>query len=144
MRRLEIRQEEEKRYCNKIKELFEKGRGTYGVDRLCGLLRKMGYKASYSRVGRLMKEMGLVSIHRKRKQRSLTDSRKARGEGYEDLTKNLVITLPFQVISSDISYVRTDMGFGYICQVRNVVSNLVLAECMSDHMKSELVTDTIR
>lgn len=54
------------------------------------------------------------------------------------------ITKPFQVVSSDISYIRTDEGFGYICQVRDVLSNVVLAECMADNMKSELVVKTIR
>ena len=106
-----------KDYRNKIKELSDQGRGTYGVDRFCGLLRKNGYKASYGRVKHLMEEMGLVSIHRRRRQRSLTNSCKARGEGYPNLTKELEITEPFQVISSDISYIRTDEGFGYTCQI---------------------------
>jgi putative transposase len=103
-----------------------------------------GYKASYGRVKRYMEEMGLESIHRRRRQRSLTDSRKACGDGYHNLTKDLEITEPFQVISSDISYIRTDEGFGYTCQIRDVVSNVVLAESMADNMRSELVEDTIK
>lgn len=131
-------------YKEKIREFFEQSRGTYGVDRICGLLRKNGYKASYDRVKHLMDEMGLKSIHCRRRQRSLTDSRKARGEGYPNLTKDLDITKPFQVVSSDISYIRTDEGFGYTCQIRNVVSNVVLAESMADNMRSDLVVDAIR
>jgi len=134
----------EKVYKEKIMELFKQSRDTYGVDKICALLRKAGHKASYKRVKSLMEGMGLVSIHRKRKQRSLTDSRKSRGEGYANLTKDLEITKPFQVVSSDISYIRTDEGFGYICQVRDVASNIVLAECMANNMRSELVIDTIK
>jgi len=144
LKRKDKRAETERIYREQIRKYFEEGRGTYGVDRICGLMRKDGSKASYARVKHLMEEMGMVSIHRRRRQRSLTDSRKARGDGYENLTKGLEITEPFQVISSDISYIRTEEGFGYICQVRDVVSNVVLAECMAEHMKSELVTDTIR
>ena len=142
--RKDIKERLEKAYKEKIMEIFEQSRNTYGVDKICALLRKAGLKVSYKRVKSLMETMNLVSIHRKRRQRSLTDSRKSRGEGYVNLTKDLKITKPFQVISSDISYLRTDEGFGYICQVRDVVSNIVLAECMAGNMKSELVIDTIK
>lgn len=142
--RKEHKEKAQQAYRNKIREFFEQGRGTYGVDRICGLLRKNGYKASYGCIKRLMDEMWLVSIHRRRRQRSLTDSRKARGNGYSNLTKGLEITEPFQVISSDISYIRTDEGFGYTCQIRDVVSNVVLAESMADNMRSDLVVDAIK
>jgi putative transposase len=138
------REAAEKHYRAQIRKLFDDSHGTYGVDRICGKLRQQGYKASYSRVKRLMEEMGLRSIHRRRRQRSLTDSRKARGEGYLNLVKDLEITSPFQVVSSDISYIRTGEGFSYLCQVRDVVSNVVMAESMDDNMKSNLVVRTIK
>jgi len=47
---------------------------------------------------------------------------------YKNLTKDLDIDHPFQVLSSDISYIRTGEGFGYPCQVRDVLTNTVLAE----------------
>ncbi|NLW46094.1 MAG: transposase, partial [Firmicutes bacterium] len=59
--RKEQKESAEQAYRNKIREYFEEGRGTYGVDRICGILRKNGNKASYSRIKRLMDEMGLVS-----------------------------------------------------------------------------------
>ena len=142
--RKEAKKIAEQSYRDKIRELFEQGRGTYGVDRICGLLRKKGYKASYGRIKRIMEETSLVSVHRRRRQRSLTDSRKSRGEGYPNLTKGLEITAPFQVISSDISYIRTDEGFGYTCQIRDVASNIVLAESMANNMRSKLIEDTIK
>jgi putative transposase len=143
-KRREVSRRAEQTYKDQIRKLFEDSRATYGVDRICGLLRKAGYKASYGRIKRYMEEMGLVSIHRRRRQRSLTDSRKARGEGYPNLVRDIKIAEPFQVISSDISYIRTDEGFGYICQIRDVMSNIVLAESMADNMRSELVVNTIK
>lgn len=138
------REAAENDYCALIRKLFDDSRGTYGVDRICGKLRQLGCKASYCKVKRLMEEMGLKSIHIRRRQRSLTDSRKARGEGYPNLLKDLEITVPFQAVSSDISYTRTGEGFGYLCQIRDVVTNVVLAESMDDSMKSELVVRTIK
>ncbi len=75
---------------------------------------------------------GLRSIHRKKCRRSLTDSRKARGDGYANLTRTLRIDAPFQVLSRDISYIRTGEGSTYLCQIKDVKSGIVLAESMSE------------
>lgn len=66
---------------------------------------------------------------------TVTDSRKARGAEYGNLTKSLVIDTPFQVLSSDIRYIRTGEGFDYLCQVRDVFTNTVLASCQAENMK---------
>lgn len=143
-KRKDDKAKKEKTYADEIKKIFKESNGTYGPDRVGGELRKRGFKASYKRVRTMMEELGLRSIHCQRRQRSLTDSRKARGDAYKNLVKDLEITAPFQVLSSDISYIRTAEGFAYLCQVRDVVSGLVLAHKMSDHMKAELVAETIR
>lgn len=129
----------------RIRDIFKEGNGTYGADRICGILRKRGFKASFAKVRDIMENEGLRSIHRKcRKQRSLTDSRNSRGEGFPNLARGMEITEPFQVLSSDISYIRTRCeGFAYICQIKDVVSGVILAESISGNMKADLVTDTI-
>jgi putative transposase len=73
-----------------------------------------------------------------------TDSRKARQGNYPNLVRKPEITKPFQVLSGGIIYTRTKEGFEYLCQVRDVVSGVVLAEQMSARMKAELAADTIR
>lgn len=128
----------------KIKEVFSEGQGVYGVDRICGILRRDGNSASYPVVKRIMAEECLKSCHCRRRQRSLTDSRKSRGNEYKNLTKGLEITRPFQVLSSDISYIRTGEGFDYLCQIRDVHTNTVLASCQTENMKKELVLNTLK
>ncbi len=128
----------------KIIAVFKEGQGVYGVDRICGILRRDGDSASYPVVKRIMSQEGLKSCHCRRRQRSLTDSRKARGDGYRNLTKKLEIVRPFQVLSSDISYIRTGEGFDYLCQIRDVCSNTVLASCQAGNMKKELVLKTLK
>ena len=103
----------------------------------------MGFKASYQRVKRIMDELKLISIHRKRKQRSLTDSKKSRGEGFPNLIKDATIECPFDALSSDISYIRTNEGFGYICQIRDISSGIILGEHLANNMKSDLVINAI-
>jgi putative transposase len=126
----------------RIHKIFEASNGTYGVDRVCAELRKTGHKASFRRVKRIMEAEGLRSIHR-RYQRSLTDSRKARGEGYPNLLRPMPVLEPFQALSSDISYIPTAMGFEYLCTIRDIVSNMVLASVQSERMTQDLVLDAI-
>jgi putative transposase len=60
------------------------------------------------------------------------------------LTTGLDIVEPFQVLSSDISYIRTGEGFDYLCQIRDVKTNTVLASCQSENMKADLVQRTLK
>ena len=138
------RQKAQKSLEDRVISIFKEGEGTYGVDRICGILRRDGEPASYPVIKRIMCQEGLKSCHRRRRQRSLTDSRKARGDEYKNLTKDLVIDKPFQVLSSDISYIRTDEGFDYLCQIRDVFTNTVLASCQAENMKKELVLQTLK
>ena len=131
-------------YEETIRKIFDESGGSYGVERVCAELRKQGFTASFQRVRDNMAEQGLKSIHLRRRQRSLTDSSRSRGEGYPNLVREMEITEPFQVLSSDISYIRTNEGFEYLCQVKDVASGLILAQSMSERMKADLVMDTIR
>ena len=138
------RYRQRKKDAELIRKIFEDSGGTYGVDRICGKIRNLGLKASYPKVKELMDKMGLKSLHRRRRQRSLTDSRKSRGDKYKNLICGQEVTKPFQVITSDISYIRTSEGFEYLCKVRDVASGIVLAHCTSNLMRADLVVQTIR
>jgi len=144
LREKDQREQQKQEYADLIRELFEDSNGTYGVERICGKLRKLGHKASYPKVKDLMDHMGLKSIHRRKRQRCLTDSQKSRGDGYQNLVRGLEVSEPFQVITSDISYIRTGEGFEYLCKIKDVVSGIVLDHRTAGHMRSELVLQTIR
>ncbi len=139
----EERDKKQKDYEAAIAKIFTDSDNTYGPDRICGLLRKKGYTASYKRVSNIMKKLGLSSVHNRRRQRSLTDSRNARGKDWPNLVRELSDIKPLQVITSDISYIRTAEGFEYLCKIRDMVTGIVLAHTMADNMKAELVTETI-
>lgn len=131
------------RYCQQIKHFFDQGQGTYGPKRICGLLRKNGEKASYHRVARLMMGAGLYSTLRCRHPKSLTDSHLARHGNYPNLVKRRSFK-PFEALSSDITQLTTAEGKAYICQIRDLTSNLVLAHHVSSHMDTALVLTTLK
>jgi Transposase and inactivated derivatives len=128
----------------KVVSVFEEGQGVYGADRICGILRRNGASVSYPVVKRIMSQEGLKSCHLRCRQRSLSDSRKARGDEYKNPTKGLETERPFQVLSSDINYIRTGEGFDYLCQIRDVMTNTVLASYQAENMKKEFVLKTLK
>lgn len=113
-------------YEARVKQAFEDGQGHYGAERICGVIRQAGGHASFPVVKRIMKEAALISSHCRKKQRSLTDSRTARSDQYVNHLEGLEISGPLQVLSSDITYIRTGEGFDYLCQIRDVFTNVVL------------------
>ena len=139
----EIRQAREDNYAVQVQRVFDQSGGTYGADRVAAQLRKDGFSASFKKVKRIMNERGLFSVHL-RYQRSLTDSRYARDEDCQNLLQAQFDARPFEVLSSDITYLPTKKGYAYTCTVRDVCSRIVLSAQTASHMKKELVIDTIR
>ena len=122
-----------------IKQIFDESGGTYGPGRINGVIRRGGGKASYGKTSGYMAEMGLSSIHNRHKTRSLTDSSKARGEGYPNLVRCQTFDRPYQAVCSDITYLKSGEGWTYLCVVKDIVSGEILGEATGDRMKTELV-----
>ena len=137
--RRERREKEEQSMKAEIKRIFDESGGTYGPGRICGIIRKEGQKASYGKVSRYMAEMGLESIHNRHRTRSLTDSRRARGEGYPDYIKGQVFKMPYEAVCSDITYLRSVEGWLYLCSVKDIVTGEILGEATSERMQKGLV-----
>jgi len=137
--RRERREEEKAKKKDEIKKIFDESEGTYGPDRICGIIRRNGGKASYSKISSYMAEMGLQSVHNRHRTRSLTDSRKARGEGYPNLVRGQTFDKPYQAVCSDITYLKSGEGWLYKCIVKDIVSGEILGESNSPNMKKDLV-----
>jgi transposase InsO family protein len=137
--RRERREEGKKSKKAEIKRIFDESGGTYGPERINGIIRKGGGKASYGKTSEYMAEMGLRSVHNRHRTRSLTDSRKARGDGYPNLVRNKVFDMPYQAVCSDITYLKSGEGWLYLCKVKDIVSGEILGESTSERMKKELV-----
>jgi putative transposase len=136
--RWETREREKETLKAEIKRVFDESNGTYGPDRVCGVLRHRGHKASYGKVSGYMAEMGLQSVHNRHKTRSLTDSSKARGEGYPNLVHGQTFDIPRKAVCSDITYLKSGEGWTYLCVVKDIVSGDILGESSSANMKKEL------
>ena len=63
----EQRQKDQTALEDRVVTIFEEGEGTYGVDRICGIMRRDGEPASYNVIRRIMQQKGLKSCHRIRR-----------------------------------------------------------------------------
>ena len=141
--RRDERSQRNENYADEVERIFMESRGTYGAERIGAELRRHGHSASFRKVRQIMRERNLRSVH-VRKVKPLTDSRKARGDGFPNLLRGRKVTKPFEALSSDISYIQTDEGFDYLCQIKDISSGVILASQQHSRMTQELVIATIR
>jgi len=100
----------------------------YGWPRMTAWLRREGHAINPKRVRRLMALMGLQAIHPKRRTSIPAPGHKR----YPYLLRGLKITHPFQVWSTDITYVPMQHGFMYLAAVIDWFSRYVLAWQLSN------------
>lgn len=128
----------------RIREEFEESRGTYGPDRITAELRKKGERIGRKKCTEYMIDMNLDSCHNRHRAKSLTNSKKARGDGYPNILRNQEFPIePRMGLTSDITYLRTAEGFMYHCVIRDIVTGEVLGDHMADSMTKELVINAI-
>jgi putative transposase len=88
LRRREHLEQREVTLKEKIKDRFNQSRGTYGPKRITEDLRKEGEHLGRKSCEQYMKEKNLVSIHNRHRTKSLTNSKKERGEGYVNILRD--------------------------------------------------------
>jgi putative transposase len=134
------RAEKDERERKLVKKIFDEGEGGYGADRIAGIIRARGGSISRDRVVRHMKGLGISSIHNRKRTRSLTNSKKARGEGYPNILRNEFFPIvPRMGLSSDITYLKSSEGFTYLCTIKDIVTGEILGRHAADRMTKELV-----
>jgi putative transposase len=106
----------------------------YGSRRLAAVLG-----ANRKRVGRLLRVMGLQAIYPKRRTTRPTAGHKI----YPYLLRNVAITRPDQVWSSDITYVPLRQGFLYLTAVMDWYSRYVLAWRLSNTLEGSFCLEAL-
>jgi putative transposase len=123
----------------KIKDFYERSRGTYGSPRLLADLQFVGERTSRKRVQRLMHELGIRGASRRRW--VTTTTRDDRFTPAPDLVKReFRADRPNLLWVADITYIPTWEGFLYLSVVLDVFSRKIVGWSMAPHLRTELVT----
>ena len=104
----------------------------YGSRRMTAVLRQAGYPVNRKRVVRLMTELGLQAIDPK----PVTSPSCAAHRIYPYLLRGVAVTVPDQVWSTDITYIRLTGGFVYLVAILDWYSRKVLAWQLSNTLET--------
>ncbi|CAM4406613.1 MAG: IS3 family transposase ISPpu29 [Legionellaceae bacterium] len=110
-----------------------------GVLRMEAYLRDRGYCVNAKRVRRLLRLMGLEAIYPKKNLSKANPANKK----YPYLLKDLAITKPNQVWSTDITYIRLSQGFIYLVAVIDWYSRYVLSWRLSNSLDASFCIETL-
>lgn len=100
----------------------------YGYPRMTAHLRRQGYQVNPKRIRRLMRKMDLQAIYPQKRTTMAAPGHKI----YPYLLRNLSITHPNQVWSSDITYIPMQRGFMYLVAIIDWYSRYVLTWQLSN------------
>lgn len=102
-------------------------------------LNKKGYKIGRKKVTSLMEELKIKTIYPKPNLSIAIKEHKK----YPYLLRNLNITRPNQVWSTDITYIKTNNGFMYLTAVIDVYTRYIVAWELSNSMSKDLCTSVM-
>lgn len=105
----------------------------YGARQMARYLRRMGYGVGRTRIGRLMKLMGLSAIY----QKPNTSKPHPQHKIYPYLLHGLKIDRANQVWCADISYIPMRRGFLYVVAIMDWASRKVLSWRISNTMDAD-------
>jgi len=126
----------------KIRQIHDRSRQSYGYPRVHAELRALGVRCSRKRVARLMRKAGLQGCQRGRKKR--TTRRDEHATPAPDLVgRNFCTTSLNQLWTADITYVHTREGFLYLAFILDVYSRKVVGWAMATHLRTDLVVDAL-
>lgn len=125
---------------DRIDELFTED-PTRGTRRLqAALKRHFELVVGRSKIRRLMARMGLQAVSR-----ILNTSKPNKAhKKYPYLLRGVVVNHPNQVWSTDITYIRLDGGFAYLCAVIDWYSRCVLAWRLSTSLDSGFCVEVLQ
>ena len=122
----------------KIQQIHEDSRQTYGSPRIQAALASLGFPVSRQRVVRLMAKLG-INAHLRRKFKVTTDSTHSLPIAENTLARNFTVNEPDQVWVADMTYIWTTEGWLYLAVILDLFSRKVVGWSMAEHMRTELV-----
>lgn len=127
---------------DRIREVHERSRRTYGYPRVHAELKALGVECGRRRVARLMREGGIQGCMRG-KRRSTTKRDESAPPAPDLVDRRFLAAYPDRLWLADITYLPTCEGFLYLAFILDACSRRVVGWAMANHLRAELVTDAL-
>ena len=137
------REEADAELVERIKTIHEKSRGIYGAPRIHAELRdEHQIRCSRKRVARLMREAGVVGVHRRKYQG--TTRRDPKRDPYPDrVERQFTADEPNRLWVADATQHKTNEGWLYLAVVIDAYSRLVVGWAFAERFTAELVLNAL-
>ena len=122
----------------KIQEIHIKSRRNYGSPRITRVLNNESIPCSQPRVGRIMRDNGIVS-KTKRKFKATTNSKHKLPVAPNLVNQYFAVEGPNRLWVGDITYIDTNEGWLYFAKVMDVYNREIIGWATDKTMKKELV-----
>lgn len=129
----------------KVREVFERSRGTYGAPRIQKKLAELGEHHGKERIRKLMVKEEL-SAKPKKKFVKTTDSKHDLPIAPRIIQTENQETMPVkpnEAWGSDITYIATKEGWLFLAIFLDLFTRKVVGMAMADHMRTELVLEAL-
>lgn len=136
------RQQANEALTQRIRDIHERSRQTYGYPRIHAELRAAGEQVGKHRVARLMSRMGLKTRCRRRF-RVTTQAKPQRTPAPNLLAQDFSASRPNQKWLVDITYIATREGWLYLAGVLDTYSRRIVGWSMSERLTEPLVCDAL-
>ncbi len=122
----------------RIRAIYMRSRGTYGMPRVHAELSAQGIHVGRKRVARLMRIASLCGVSRRR-WHSTTRRRPDARPAPDLVQRHFSASAPDRLWVADATYVPTGEGFLYLAVVLDVFSRRIVGWAMSNHLYTELM-----
>lgn len=121
---------------DKIKILYEKHKGAYGVDRMTHALEQdYDIKINRKRIYRLMKDNGYLAVIKAKKKYNKTGELHPK---HNVLKRNFTTSCPFDKISTDVTEIKNKGKKIYISPVKDLHTHMIEANEITNHATLEI------
>lgn len=122
-----------------IKTAHDRGRGTYGPEKIqTELLAVDGLDVGLNRIKRLRRKHGIRCKQRK-KFKAMTDSKHRMPVDSNLLGQNFAVSMPNQVWVADITYIPTEEGWLYLAGIKDLCTKEIVGYALNERMTHDLV-----
>lgn len=123
--------------------LWVTNRKVYGAHKLWKAARRAGHDIGRDQVARLMRELGIEGVSRRRKRifTTLADPDAVRAPDL--VNRNFTAAAPNQLWVTDLTYVPTRSGMAYVCFIVDAFSRRIVGWRVATNMKTDMVLDAL-
>ena len=121
-----------------IRRIYHKNRKRYGSPRIHQQLLREGYHIGKKRVERLMRQMGIQAVAKK-KYKATTDSAHTKPVAENLLDREFAPAKPNTSWVADITYIPTSEGWLYLATIMDLYSRKIIGWSLRDRLSKELV-----